>query len=242
MSANLESIKNRIRALAAKTVENGCTEAEALSAMEMVGKLLNQYNLSMTQVELEAEEYKTHNIDTGRKQRHAVYFCLSAVAKFTSTKVWLNRTRTGLKYSFFGQESDVLMAKYLYSLIVTAIDSETSRFKKSDSWIFATNRKGASTSFQMGMVTRISQRLKQMAFENSKELNNARGNNSLVLLKNQLVENAYNDQIGIKMRKETATSRTTDGYAYYAGKAAGDKVNLTRPVNQGAGMAAIGRQ
>jgi len=242
MSANLESIKNRIRALAAKTVENGCTEAEALSAMEMVGKLLNQYNLSMTQVELEAEEYTLHKTDTGRKQRHVVYFCLNAIAQFTGTKIWFNRSSKSLGYSFFGQESDVLMAKYLYELVITAIDSETARFKKSIVWIESNNRKGASTSFQMGMVTRISQRLKQMAQENSNELNKARGNNSLVVLKNQLVENAYNKQVGIKLRNSSATSRTTDGHAYHAGKAAGDKVNLNRPVNNGAGMAAIGRQ
>ena len=239
MSANLETIKNRIRALAAKTVENGCTEAEALSAMEMVGKLLNQYNLNMTQVELEAEEYQTKVVDTGRKQRHVVYFCLMAIAGFTGTKIWFTRSNTNLKYTFFGQASDVLMANYLYDLIVSAIDGETARFKKTDVWQNAPNRKGASTSFQMGMATRINQRLKQLAKENSAEISRARGNNDLVVLKNQLVEQAYNTQIGAKLRTVSAGSRTTNGSAYRAGTAAGDRVNLNRPVNQGNGIAAI---
>ena len=34
-------IKARIRALSAKTVKNGCSEEEALTAINMVGKLLS---------------------------------------------------------------------------------------------------------------------------------------------------------------------------------------------------------
>ena len=41
MNVDLDKIKARIRALSAKTVENGCTEAEALSAIAVVGKLVN---------------------------------------------------------------------------------------------------------------------------------------------------------------------------------------------------------
>ena len=48
----LARVKTRIRALAEKTTSNGCTEAEALSAAEMVGRLLERYALTMEQVDL----------------------------------------------------------------------------------------------------------------------------------------------------------------------------------------------
>jgi Protein of unknown function (DUF2786) len=40
-------VKARIKALTDKTVANGCTEAEAMSAAEMVRRLLERYALSM---------------------------------------------------------------------------------------------------------------------------------------------------------------------------------------------------
>jgi hypothetical protein len=46
--AELARVKARIKALTDKTVANGCTEAEAMSAAEMVGRLLERYALSST--------------------------------------------------------------------------------------------------------------------------------------------------------------------------------------------------
>ena len=44
-TTELVRVKARIRALAEKTVSNGCTEAEAMAAAEMVGRLLERYAL-----------------------------------------------------------------------------------------------------------------------------------------------------------------------------------------------------
>ena len=46
-TTELSRVKARIKALAEKTVTNGCTEAEAMAAADMVGKLLERYALSM---------------------------------------------------------------------------------------------------------------------------------------------------------------------------------------------------
>ncbi|RYJ03496.1 MAG: DUF2786 domain-containing protein, partial [Acetobacteraceae bacterium] len=51
----LAKVKARIRALAAKTVERGCSEAEAMAAAAKVGELLEVYGLSMSEVELREE-------------------------------------------------------------------------------------------------------------------------------------------------------------------------------------------
>jgi len=44
----LSRVKSRIKALTEKTVANGCTEAEAMAAADMVGRLLERYALSST--------------------------------------------------------------------------------------------------------------------------------------------------------------------------------------------------
>ena len=50
----LTRVKARIKALTEKTVSNGCTEAEAMAAAEMVGRLLERYALSMEEIDVRA--------------------------------------------------------------------------------------------------------------------------------------------------------------------------------------------
>jgi hypothetical protein len=45
-------VKGRIRAQTEKTVANGCTEAEAMAAADMAGRLLERYALSMDEIEI----------------------------------------------------------------------------------------------------------------------------------------------------------------------------------------------
>ena len=52
MSTERDRLKARIAALLAKTVENGCTEGEALSAAAKVAELLDRHALSLSDVEI----------------------------------------------------------------------------------------------------------------------------------------------------------------------------------------------
>src|SRR5271169_3803247 len=54
-TTELTRVKARIKALAEKTVSNGCTEAEAMAAAEMVGRLLERYALSMQEIDVRQE-------------------------------------------------------------------------------------------------------------------------------------------------------------------------------------------
>jgi hypothetical protein len=52
MSPRTDLIK-KIKSLLAKTVENGCTEGEAITAAEHAAKLMEQYDLTFDDVENE---------------------------------------------------------------------------------------------------------------------------------------------------------------------------------------------
>ena len=54
-TTELTRVKARIKALAEKTVSNGCSEAEAIAAAEMVGRLLERYALSMEEIDVREE-------------------------------------------------------------------------------------------------------------------------------------------------------------------------------------------
>ena len=51
-TTKLSRVEARIKALAEKTVSNGSTEAEAMAAAEMVGRLLERYALSMAEIDV----------------------------------------------------------------------------------------------------------------------------------------------------------------------------------------------
>jgi hypothetical protein len=231
MNTDLTKIKTRIRALAAKTVANGCTEQEAMSAMTVVGKLLQEYNLSMDMVDLHDEACAKLEIQADTKQKSGVYYAMAAIAKFTDCKVWSTKGRySGLVYSFFGQESDLLMAKYLYDLVNGSIKFETKQFKKTPEYKNARTAKGASSAFALGMGSRIGKRLTQMKIESERDATASRGgNNALIILKSKLVTEEF-AKMKLRLSKAGKTS-VRDTASYYSGAAAGDRVNLSRPVN-----------
>ena len=232
MNTDLTKIKARIRALSAKTVANGCTEQEAMSAMTVVGKLLQEYNLSMDMVDLHDEACTKLEIQADTKQKSGVYYAMAAIAKFTDCKVWSTKSRySGLTYSFFGQESDLLMAKYLYDLVNGSIKFETKQFKKTPEYKSARTAKGASSAFALGMGARIGKRLEQMKREIEQEATASRGGNTaLIVLKSKLVTEEF-AKMKLRLSKAGLKTNVRDTASYYSGAAAGDRVNLSRPVN-----------
>lgn len=236
MTIDLKSIKAKIKALSEKTIKNGCTEAEAMTAIEMVGKLLARYNLSMDEVQLNDEPCVSLKIQTKSKHRDGIYFCVASIAEFTGCKVWTTRNRmTGLSYCFFGQESDILMAQYLYDIISTAIKTETNNFKKTPEYLRAYSARGASSSFGIGMGYRIATRLQDLSRQNAKDVSAERsGNNALVVLKNRIVTEEF-AKMNLRLSKSSGNkTNIKDGTAYGKGQIAGDKVNLSRPVGSSA--------
>jgi len=238
----LESIKNRIQALSEMTIENGCTEAEAMTAMKMIGRLLSEYNLSMSDVHFKDEEFVLGFVDTQRYNQNAMKYVVVGIGKFTDSKVWFvlgrpmfNRTTI---YNFFGTKPDVEMAIFLYKLISNALETETNRFKAASGGKKQYGvKKSASTSFSMGFINRINHRLQELKAENDVDVSMSNGT-SLMVLKGQLVDENYAKMIqeqDLKMKKGTGQTRIKDPKAYMQGQAAANNVNLGRPVNDGSG-------
>ena len=82
--AALDKLKTRIQALRAKTIDNGCTEDEALSAAAKVAELLDRYDLSLTDVEIREAACERREYETSRKKRIPLDECtrISATAGF----------------------------------------------------------------------------------------------------------------------------------------------------------------
>tara|TARA_B100000745_G_scaffold300550_2_gene255185 strand:+ start:1529 stop:2356 length:828 start_codon:yes stop_codon:yes gene_type:complete len=255
----LNSVKAKIRALAAKTVDRGCTENEANVAMQKVGDLLDQYNLNMTEVLLADEEIIQQRVTDGAgKNTSPIKHCTVAIARFCDVQVWMARAKAKwvelsngklekqitepAGYVFMGFEPDVMMAVHLYEIIQSAMQTELERFKQTDTYMEANNyvggRRRASTSFLRGMALTVYNRLDDMkddmneaeARRNAAELQET--GRALVVAKNKLIDQARKDA-GIRLVTRHTYERQSNYSAKTAGGAAGQRVNLNRPVGGG---------
>jgi len=223
-----KSIAAKIKALQNKTVDKGCTEAEALAAADMIGKLMKEYDLSMTQVEFGAEKFDTLKIETDSRIAGPLHRVVNAIATFTDTKVWFNRG-SKITYSFFGATKDTQIAEYLYHLLLTAVTTEVKNFKKTGEYKNSSiNGKTLTTSFIAGMASRLSARLNEM----KKEIQKPTGTGLMVIDKMSVVKSEF---AKLNMRLATQKTRTTIGSssAYGAGKAAADRVTITSGIRSG---------
>jgi hypothetical protein len=232
-TAELDKLKSRIQALRAKTIDNGCTEDEALSAAAKVAELLDRHDLSLTDIELREEHCERAEFATGRRKRIPLDECVGAVAAFCDCRVWREKAATGeLRYVFFGLRADVAVAHYLTELIDGAVRSELGRYKTSREYLrFRHNeRHMANSSFALGMVTSIATKLTAMKEERD-GVNRSSGRD-LVVVKSAIVAEEL-ARLDLNLRTVRTTRRMVSMTAFEAGSAAGASL----AVNPGIGAA-----
>ena len=229
-TAELSKVKARIKALTEKTVSNGCTEAEAMAAAEMVGRLLERYALSMDEVDVREAVCVQVAIPIGGQRRRPIDGCVTAIARFCECKVWLAKLESGTNYVFFGFEPDTALAGYLFSLIDHAIYNELNAFRAAHPRLRGNDLRAASTSFQHGMTVRLAARLDEMHDKRDASVAAQRaGGTALMLVKQTVVEDAFR-QTDIRLTAAAQRAKIPLNGAFKHGMEAGDRVNLTNPV------------
>jgi hypothetical protein len=90
----------------------------------------------------------------------------------------------------------------------------------------------ASRSFQQGISARIGERLETMHAEREASIGAARSSGTaLIIMRHRLVEDAFrNTKVQLQSSGRMTLRRNA---AYRAGQAAGDRVNLGRPIDSG---------
>jgi hypothetical protein len=223
----LDKLRSRIQALRAKTIDNGCTEDEALSAAAKVAELLDRHDLSLTDVEIREEQCERVEFETWRKKRIPLDGCVAAVAEFCDCRIWREKDATGaFRYVFFGLRSDVAVAHYLTDLIDTAVRTELGRYKTSRPYLlFRHNeRHMANASFALGMVSSISTKLTVM--KAARDAANRSTGRDLVVVKASIVE-AELAKLDLNLRRVRGASRMVSTTAFDAGTVAGASFAIT---------------
>ena len=248
----LAGVKARIKTLTERTVARGCTEAEAMAAAEMVGRLLERYALTMEEVDVRQEPCVQVEVPLGGQRRRPIDVCVPAIARFCDCKVWLARAsrrdpddpdfdapRPGIRYIFFGFETDTSLAAYLFAVVNRAIVTEATKFRRANPRLRATKLRRASASFQHGLVARVAARLDSMHEEREASVRAQRATGTaLILAKHRVVDEAFREQ-DVRLVSMSALGRRVIVSAYREGWVAGERVNLNRPM-AGSGQDLLG--
>jgi len=221
--AELDRLIGRIQALRAKTVEQGCTEQEALAAAEKVAELLDRYGLSLSELDLQRQACEGAPVETGRRRIGPVDDCVPAVAAFFDCRVWGEKGASGtLRHVFFGLPADVAAARYLYELVEQAFESETARFRIGDTYVAMPTRvrRTATNSFGIGLARGIAAKLQTLRDAREAALRGSSGRD-LVVAKAGIVD-AELAKLGLQLHtRKGAAGRRVLQAAFRQGHKAG---------------------
>jgi hypothetical protein len=219
-----ESIIKRINLLKERTTANGCTESEAMVAAEAISKLLQEYDLSMTEVEVKSQEFIKEQININGKTKKPIHDVVTSIGYFTDTKVYFTKRMSNYVYNFFGAKKDVEFAGYLFDLLSHAMDNEYAKYQKTSEYKMI-GGKVARGSFYKGMIIRLSQRLRDMKDSISKE---AQETGLMLYNKMGITEQMFKEHNpSLKLKTSTSRMKISDRSAFNSGREAANRVNIT---------------
>jgi hypothetical protein len=236
--ADRNSIIEKIKALLAKTTENGATEAEMMSALDKASAWIDAYEISDDELQITKSEAAILHADPpDLKDPHRIKRRLGhGVSKFCGVQIFRSTRETGLQC--IGMPSDVQLAMWLLDSLADFVFAELYAHligclaPKSE-------RRIIMRSFTAACCQRINARLIELV-ERSKAARTSNGR-ELVVIKDAAIK-AFMKEQGIHLRTCCGGGPTNiDAAAHAAGRAAGDRASFGRPV--GAGIAGlVGRQ
>jgi hypothetical protein len=233
--AALERLIQRIQALRAKTVAQGCTEHEAMAAAAKVAELLDRHGLSLNELAFRAQPCEGIAIQTSRRRAAPIDSCIPAIAAFFDCRVWAERAEGApLRYIFFGLRGDVAAARYLYEMVENAFETETDAFRTGDLYFeMAGERRSATNSFQTGLARGIAGKLQTLRSARDAATRSASGRD-LVPVKAAMVDEEM-AKLGLNLTRRTLSgAKRVLSDAYAAGEAAGSRFEYAAAVTHAA--------
>jgi len=229
-----EKMLDKVRALLAKTVENGCTEEEALAALAKARAMIDAYEISDQELALTKNEKAILRKEPkGSRDPHGIKSGLArAVAKFTDCRVW----RDGEALTFCGLRPDTHFATWLLDHLTTFVQAELTTHLIGDVSLNASNRRAVINGFVIGCTGRITERLVALCESSAPVTSNAR---ALVVVKTGAIADKMKE-MGIHLGKTRRREQYYNPAAREAGRSAGDRASFGRPIAGAGAVLRIG--
>jgi hypothetical protein len=220
MNKKRETLFAKVRALLAKTVENGCTEAEAMAALELAQRLMAENEISEADLAAGVEDVRVDRRTKPDREdaRDKLY---AGIGAFCHCRAW----KAGFDaVSFAGLDSEVIFAHWLLDMLADFVERGVGDY-------MATarprgSRRQARKDFVHACCIRITKRLYELA-----EARTPKGK-GLVVAKHALID-AELAKRGIELRDRFRLHTDRDRDAAAAGWARGADARFDRPVAHG---------
>jgi hypothetical protein len=232
----------KIAALRAKIPANGATEHEALAALQLADKLMQKHNITeadLNKVEFSRDMREGEFTQKQKTVHPSQKYCGNTIGTFCGVKLWTQRlTRTKQNVHMFGMIGDVAMAEFLMSLIHNSMDRGWKEFLATNSKKEGVTRHTEYWSFMIGFANTINEKLNDLIKQ--RETHVSSDGTDLIIIKMSLVEDGMESMLpSVKLKRSTRRGTILSQGAYGQGQAAGDKVNLSRPIRKQAGVKRI---
>jgi hypothetical protein len=218
-----KKISAKIRALLAKTVENGCTEEEAVAAAAKAAELLDLYDLDLDEVEMRESPfehaYETYDDPVAERLWKPAH----GIAAMTGTRWWTSKPGVfPVRIDFFGFAHEVEIAKYLMAICVRAMRDAHARKAKELAILAKDFRRRRMAAFLDGMADSLRKRIEAMRPPKPT-------GTGLVVLRNALIDEALKD-LGTKLKGGKGRPSRDFEPEYEKGVLAGERVSLSAGV------------
>lgn len=222
-----ESLISKIRALRAKTVENGATEAEALFAAAKAAELMEKYDIDVNETELtDDDQVVVVDYDLPPEFGSNVLIVSQAIAKLCEVKVigLTDLSYNLIGYRIYGLPVDVEIAQYLHEIVISAMKNEAKRATKNWALLVKRKRERAVHSFMQGLTERLAERIQELAWARQHK----KTGGALVIAKESIIDDAMKD-----LETTTARGRYRDvnSAALAQGRAVADRIQLNQGIH-----------
>lgn len=232
---NRTNILNKIRGLMSKTVENGCTEAEEMSALSMANTMMEANDITEEDLRVVREDESAIIDYSSAKDTHKIGWKLAYyISKFTETYCYGNRA----KIKYVGIKSDVEFALFLHEHLIQFVRNQLKDYMWSNG---LTSLQGAErhrvvNSFVIGCCSRINTKLNNLIHARKASVNSK----ALVIAKDALIKDAIKDE-NIGQHDNRGRKNKIDPESFKKGQTAGDKASFGRPIDGKSGILRIGK-
>lgn len=226
----MENIKIKILALRNMIEERGATEAEAMAALIKADKLMAEYGLTEADLEIaEAKRDMSHGeFCYGIKAQHpCAKWCSKTIGRFCGVITWYDSSLQ--KSNGFGFNADVEMYQFLLRLVHDSMNREWKDFLKVNLARPGISRHTEYWSFMLGMAERINEKLCELI--DAREVHISSSGTDLIVKKQAMIEAGMKEMMPeLSLHRSYSRGIRADGSAMDQGRAAGERVNLQRPV------------
>jgi hypothetical protein len=235
--ADRNAIIDKIKALLAKTTENGATEAEMLAALDKAAAMQDAYGVSDADLQLTKEKKAILHPDPDATDTHGIKWRLSyAVGRFCNVEIFRRSHVPGLR--MIGLPSDAEFAAWLLNALADFVFGEL-QAHLIGCLAPRRERRTIIRSFVDACCMRISDRMLELV----KRSEAARTSNGreLILVKDAAIK-AFMEEHRLRIRTCSGSGpNNINETAARAGHAAGDRAHFGRPVTGAVGALRIGR-